>query len=557
MMQMNPGTAVILNLLGGVALLLWGMRMVRTGVMRAWGEKLKFFIEHRLGSRISAFIAGVLATLIVGSGTATSIIVTNIATTSNLPIALGLAVLLGADVGSAAFSSVVASGTSLALWTSPIFLFVGYVLFQWSKEFRPHNVGRILIGLGLMLLSLRLVSQATTPISSSSLFHDVLGAVGHEPVLAFVVGAALAWSFHSTLAAILLIGSLITNGSLEMAGAIGFMLGINCGGGMPAMVASLGLPAISRRLPLANLLCRMIIAILLLAFASRFLPLLTALPYSALPVVLGLHVAFNFLVALVFLPITSLMGDLAKKIIPDEQAAADNLSAPRYLDATALSSPAIALANATMETMRMSEVLDHMFSTALKAMANDSIETLKTLKDLDLRLNSYQIAVQSYVNDISQGTLDPQQARRALEISLYVSNLEHAGDVIQLNLSDRIKAKVKEGLKFSLEEKASLDDLCLIIHQNLRLATAVHSSGDVDGAKRLISQKDAFRQLEHNVIADHFKSGAGSKAAALRRSALFIDIIRDLHRINSHIVSAGYPIVDAAGLLRKTRLRHN
>ena len=554
---MNPGTAVIVNLLGGVALLLWGVRMVRTGVMRAWGEKLKFFIEHRLGSRISAFLAGVAATLLIGSGTATALIVTNIATTSNLPIALGLAVLLGADVGSAAFSSVVASGSSLALWTSPIFLFVGYVLFQWSREFRPHNVGRILIGLGIMLLSLRLISQATMPISSNSLFHDVLAAIGHDPVLAFVIGAVMAWSFHSTLAAILLITSLMANGSLELAGAFGFMLGINCGGGMPALVASISLPAISRRLPLANLLCRFILAVLLLAFAARLLPLLVTLPYGALQVILGLHVVFNFLVAIVFLPLTQFMGNLAAKLIPAADDALDSLKNPRYLDATVLSSPTLALANATMETMRMSEVLDQMFLTALKAMATDSTETLKLLKDLDLRLNSYQAAVQSYVNDISQGQLNAEQNRRALEISLYVSNLEHAGDIIQLNLGDRIKAKVKEGLTFSLEEKASLDNLCLIIHDNIRLATAVHSSGDIDGAKRLISQKDAFRQMEHVVIADHFKSGTGGKAQALRRSALFIDIIRDLHRINSHIVAAGYPIVDAAGLLRKSRLRNN
>ena len=216
---MNPGTAVIVNLLGGVALLLWGVRMVRTGVMRAWGEKLRYFIEHRLGSRISAFAGGVAATLVVGSGTATTLIVTNIAVTGALSVTLGLAVLLGADVGSAALSSLVASGTSLALWTSPLFLFGGYVLFNWSREFKPHNVGRILIGLGLMLLAMCFVSQATAPLNQATLFHDVLAAVGREPLLAFLIGALMAWGFHSTLAAILIVASLLSNGSLNLAAA--------------------------------------------------------------------------------------------------------------------------------------------------------------------------------------------------------------------------------------------------------------------------------------------------------------------------------------------------
>jgi phosphate:Na+ symporter len=552
---MNPGTLVILNLLGGIALLLWGVRMVRTGVMRMWGERLKYFIEHRLGSRLTAFGAGTAATMIVGSGTATALIVTNIAATGSLPPALGLSVLLGADVGSALVSALVASGSNLALWTAPAFLFGGYTLFSWSREFRPHNAGRILIGLGLMLLSLRLVSQATTPLNEASLFHDVLASVGREPVLSFLVGALMAWGFHSTLAAILLVASLMTNGSLELNGALGFLLGINCGGGIPAFVASLGLPASARRLPLANLIARAILSIILLGLASHLMALLPDLPGQPLHLALAFHVGFNLAVAVVFLPLAHLIGRLVERLVPEDQTADDALKAPRYLDATAVSTPAVALANAAMETTRMSEVLDRMFNAALKAMASNSIETLKQLREHDGRLNAYQVAVQSYLGDVSQGTLTPEQAKRALEITLYVSNLEHAGDIIHLNLGDRIKAKVKQAINFSIEEQASLDNLCLIIHDNIRLATAVLTSGDIEGATRLIGQKDAFRQLENSVIASHFGEGRGNKAMALRQSALFIDIIRDLHRINSHIVAAGYPIVDEAGLLRSSRLK--
>ena len=209
-----------------------------------------------------------------------------------------------------------------------------------------------------------------------------------------------------------------------------------------------------------------------------------------------------------------------------------------------------------LETVRMSEVLNRMFDTALTALRQKSTETLKLLRPLDERLNTFQNAIQSYLVDLTQTQLTSQEARRALEVTLYVSNLEHAGDIIHLNLSDRIKAKAKENIDFSTEEQAAFDNLCLIIHDNIRLATGVLSSGDIEGAKRLIAQKDAFRKLENTVLDQHFKSGKTAKKGALRRSALYVDMIRDLHRINSHIVSAGYPIVDAAGLLRGSRLRH-
>lgn len=552
---MNPGTLVIVNLLGGIALLLWGVRMVRTGVMRAWGDRLKSFVEHRLGSRVSAFVAGGIATAILGSGTAMTLIVAGIAASGAIGTALGLAVLLGADVGSAIVSAVFASGSNFALWASPILLFAGYMTFSWSQEFRPHNVGRILIGLGLMLLSLQLIRQASAPLSTATLFHELLAAVGREALLAFIIGAVLAWLFHSTLAVILLIATFLANGSLEVAGALAFILGINFGGGLPAVTSTLALPAAARRLPLANLFCRGLAAIAGIALIDRITPYVGLVPLPPVETAVVFHAAFNVVNGLVFLPFTRLVEKLMNRLMPGEKQEADRLASPRYLDLAAMATPAVALSNAMLETVRMSEVLDRMFETALTALRSGSLETLKLLRGLDDRLNAYQTALQSYLADIAQLDLSPEESRRALELTLYVSNLEHAGDVIHLNLSDRIKAKSKESITFSAEEQASLDDLCLIIHQNLRLATGVLSSGDVEGAKRLIAQKDAFRALENKVLDEHFRLGSRSTGAQLRRSALYVDMIRDLHRVNSHIVSAGYPIVDAAGLLSESRLR--
>jgi phosphate:Na+ symporter len=255
------------------------------------------------------------------------------------------------------------------------------------------------------------------------------------------------------------------------------------------------------------------------------------------------------------LPFTGLAEKLMLKLLPDETLDADRLAAPRYLDTKSLAAPTLALSNALLETVRMTEVLDRMFETALTALRTGSLETLKLLKGLDERLNAFQTAVQSFLADLAQAELSAAEAHRALEITLYTSNLEHAGDVIHLNLADRIKAKAKESITFTAEEQASLDDLCLIIHDNLRMATGVLSSGDVEGAKRLIAQKDAFRALENKVLDEHFRSGSRGRGAALRRSALYVDIIRDLHRVNSHVVAAAYPVVEQAGLLRGSRLR--
>jgi phosphate:Na+ symporter len=552
---MSAGSAVIIELLGGVAMLLWGVRMVRTGIMRGWGDRLKRFIQQRLSNNISAFLAGSMATAALGSSTAMALIVAGLAASGAIGTAMGLAVLLGADVGSAIVSAVFASSSSYALWVSPLLLFTGYVTFSASSEFRPHNFGRMLIGFGLMLMSLKLIIGATVPLREASLFHDALTAIGREPLLAFISGAVLAWLCHSTLAVILLIASFLANGSLDITGAVSFILGVNCGGGLPAVTATLHMPPEARRLPLANLFCRGTVSVILLAAASRIAPYVSQLPGGLIEQAVLFHAAFNLFTALIYLPFTRLVAGLMRRIVPDLKQAPDNLSQPRYLDKMALSTPGVALSNATLETVRMSELLDRMFDIAMVALRSGSLETLKELKTLDERLNRYQASLHGYLSDLTQAELDKKDTQRALEIMLYASNLEHAGDVIHLNLADRIKAKAKQSISFTVEQQASLDDLCLIIGQSLRLATGVLTSSDIAGAKRLIEQKNDFRGLENKIIDEHFRDGSKARGATLRRSALFVDMIRDLHRINSHIVSAGYPIIERAGLLRSTRIR--
>lgn len=552
---MTPGTMVIVNLLGGVALLLWGVRMVRTGVLRAWGDALKRFIEHNLSNRLAAFASGAVATLMLQSGTATALIITGLASSGVIGAATGIAVLLGADLGSAVVSGIFAIAGPLVTGLSSVLLFAGFVLFSTTTDFRPRNGGRIAMGLGLMLLALNLVVTASEPLREATLFHSVLAALGRDPLLALAVGALATWMSHSTLALILLITSFLASGSLEAGAALALILGVNLGGGLPAFTATAGQPRPARRLPAANLACR---AALALALVPALGPLREAAAmWIADPVAMAVafHIGFNLLLAVVFLPFAGPIMRAVAKAMPDEAATPDSLAAPRYLERAALNTPAVALSNAQTETGRMTELLDRMLVLSMEVLACGSIERLKELRLLDEKLNAYQSAIHAYLVGLMEQELEQHASRRAMEIMLYVSNLEHAGDIIHLNLADRIKAKTKENVVFTGPQTEALGELQGLVSNSLRIASNVLASGDVEGARRLIEQKAGFRELEHRIIEQHFEQRTGAKTKSLRASAIFVDLIRDLHRINSHIVSAAYPIVDRAGLLRETRLR--
>lgn len=545
------GTFVILDLLGGVALLLWGVRMVRTGMERGWGDRLRAWLERRLSNRIAAFGGGLGVTAVLGSATATTLIVASLAGSGVLAPATGLAVLLGADVGSAATAAVLASGSSVAAMLAPVLIFAGYLTFGRSAEFRPRNMGRMLIGLGLMLLALKLVVGATAPLREATLFHDVLDALAAEPVLAFLAGAALTWICHSSLAVVLLLTTFVLNGSLAPEQALPFVLGLNLGGGLPALTATLGQPAAARQLPVANLLCRGGLALAGLLAMAPLLRGLDGLHLTAATAVAQMHIGFNLAAAAIFLPMSEHVLRLVGRLLPADPPSGEAPITPRYLVPSALTTPHMALTNAGLETARMAEMVARMTELTLEVLESGKLETLRDLAPLDDQLAAHLKALGAYLSGLAAEGRTGDEARRARMILHYAGSLEHAGDIIRRNLGDRARQKVRRNIGLGAMQRDSLAGLRAVVLETLRVLPAALCSDDLEVAKDLASRKDVFRALEDRIVAADLSQGSPDSAA----SKLFLDLLRDLHRVNSVLSAAAYPRLAAAGLMHSSRLR--
>lgn len=545
------GTFVILDLLGGVALLLWGVRMVRTGMERGWGDRLRGWLERRLSNRIAAFGGGLGVTAVLGSATATTLIVASLAAGGVLAPATGLAVLLGADVGSAATAAVLASGSSVAAMLAPVMIFVGYVTFGRSAEFRPRNLGRMLIGLGLMLFALKVVVGATAPLREATLFHDVLNALSAEPVLAFLTGAILTWICHSSLAVVLLLTTFVINGSLAPDQALPFVLGLNFGGGLPALSATMGQPGVARQLPVANLMCRGGLAVLALLAMTPVLRGLDQLHLTPGTAVAQMHLGFNLMAAGLFLPLSQHVLRLVVWLVPADPTLEKEMITPRYLEPSATQTPHMALTNAGLETARMAEMVSRMTERALDVLDNGKLETLRDLTLLDDQLSAHLKALNRYLVGLSAEGQTSEEACRARMILHYAGSLEHAGDIIRRNLGERARAKVRRNCSLNAMQQASITELRTVVLDTLRVLPAALCSDDLEVAKDLASRKDAFRTLEDRLVARDLSQGSPDTASA----KLFYDILRDLHRINSVLAAAAYPRLAATGLMHGSRLR--
>jgi len=553
---MSVSTIVIAELLGGIALLLWGVRMVRTGVVRGWGERLKLVLEQQLRTRIRAFSSGVFMTTILGSSTAMVLIVSGLVAAGTVGPATGLIIVLGADVGSALIAALLASGASHTALLAPLGLSIGYLIFSSASGFRTRALGRIFIGLGMLLLALRLIVGAAIPLQEAATFQIMLNALVSEPLLAFLVAALLTWLVHSSLAVLLMFSSLVLTGTLDAAQALPFLLGLNLGAGLPAISATLDQPPSARRVPLANLGCRASVAVFGLFFIDQLRAFVGNVDVDPMIVLAALHLSFNLITAIMFVPFAPLLIRGTQTLLPDVETGDSDLPKPRHLSADAVISPQHALSNAAIEALKMAELVEKMLNFSLSALNSGRLEGIEKVNKVHEILGQFANSINAYMGLITSSDPTEEDAQRAFLIMNCVTNLAHAGDVIKRNLSRRIARKIRVGVQFDEEHLAEVAQLARIIEASLRLLVPALTVSDIDTAVELARQKDRFRATEDKLIR-RYLSTQGNSSTEGSIVSIFVDVIHDLHRINSHIASSGYPVVSAAGMLKASRVANN
>lgn len=546
----HPAISVLIHLLGSVALLLWGSRMVRTGVMRAYGSELRRALGRALRHRLAAFAAGLGVTGILQSSTATALITASFAERGLLAMAPALAVMLGADVG----TSLVVQALSFGIdWLSPGLVLIGVVTFMAGKASRHRDLGRAAIGLGLMLLALHQIVLATEPLRESPVIGTVLRALAGEPLLAVIVAAGLTWLAHSSVAVILLILSLFVGSMLPANLALALVLGANLGGAIPALIATWHGEIAARRVTLGNLAFRLTGVIVALPLLKYIQPELAAIDPDPGRLIANFHTAFNVVLALIFLPFVGPIARVLQNFLPDRIKTEDP-AAPRYLDPMALSTPPLAIAAAARETLRMGDALEHMLRDTLKVLETDDRNLASQISKQDDIVDRLHEAIKLYLTQVSQENLGESESRRAMEIIAFTTNLEHIGDIIDKGLIELAVKKIKNRMHFSPEGFQDIRDLYNQVLDNLKLSLAVFIGGDVRMARQLLHQKVNIRDRERESAERHLERLRRGRTESIETSSVHLDILRDLKRINSHLTSVAYPILEQTGELRSSRL---
>jgi phosphate:Na+ symporter len=544
------GTLLLIQLAGHVGLLLWGTHMVGTGVQRGFGTALRRWLGRNLGQRWQAFLAGLGVTALLQSSTATGLLATSFTAAGVIGLAPALTVMLGANVGTALLTQALSFNVALV---GPPLVLAGVLLFRWSRDGRAKNLGRVGIGLGLMLMALSGLVHTLGPVENTPVLRPVLGSLASDPVMAALIAAVLTWACHSSIAIVLLVASFAATHVVSPDGALALVLGANLGGALPALVDASTNAA--RRLPLGNLLVRatgVLVALPLLPVITETLSRIDSAPGR---LAVNFHLALNLVLAAMFLGPVSRLARLLTRWLPDPPAPADP-GRPIHLEVAALDSATVALANAARETLRMGDMVEAMLADTLEVIRRDDRARASAIAQWNRCVDRLGAAIRRYLADIGdEQTLDNQfEGARGQDILAAVINLEHVSDIIHNSLVEFAVRSSKRGEILCAEELETITAMLGALHESVHLALAVFLHAETRDAERLVARKTVFREFE--VAATTLSVRLLRSAAAASRLAdpkaaervaqetgLFLRMVRDLRRIHSHLASFAYPVL--------------
>jgi phosphate:Na+ symporter len=543
----------LLNLLAAIALLVWGTHLVRTGILRVAGASLRNVLAKSVSNRFNAVVSGLGVTALVQSSTATALIVASFVGKGLMTLPSALAVMLGADMGTSLMAVVFSRDLS---WLSPLFILVGVVLFITRQSTTVGRVGRVMIGLGLMLLALSLVKVSAEVLTKAPAIKALLSSLSSDLLLEITVGAVLAVASYSSLAIVLLTATLASSSVIPVDVALGLVLGANLGSGLLAVLTTLSANIETRQVPLGNLLFKLIGIVIAMPFVGLWLKTVQPWVPDLSTLVVLYHLSFNIIVAILFIGFTQVVAGWVNRLLPKPERTTV-AGRQRHLDPTALATPSLAISCAVREAMHQADVVESMLTGMFRVIKNNDRKLSEDLRKMDDTVDELYSNIKYYLTKISREALSENEGRRWTDIISFTINMEQIGDIVERVLIDIEDKKINTGREFSEAGIAEISDLHSRLVGNLRLGMSVFLHGNVRDAQKLLEEKTRFRDLEREYASTHLGRLAVNTVQSIETSSLHLDLISDLKRINSHICSIAYPILDSAGALAPNRLRQS
>jgi phosphate:Na+ symporter len=544
-------TLILLQLGGNVALLLWGIHMIQSGIMRAYGGSLRHVFSGALHNRWKALVAGIGITAVMQSSTAAVLMAAGFVSSGLMEFVPAAAVTLGANVGSTLIVQLLSFNVAAI---APVLVLAGVIAFKRGTNTRMRDLGRVGIGLGLVMLAMHAILLITEPVEQAKALKDLLALLASDPLMNIVIGALLTWASYSSVASVLLIMALASAHVIAPVAMLSLILGANLGILIPQYLGA-GKDPVARRLALANVLMRGAGCLLVLPLISPIAAVLPMLGSDPARQAANFHSLFNAALAVIFIGLLDPIARLCERLLPFSVSMTDP-GRPLYLANQADGdTPGMAIANAQREVLRIVDLIKEMMQSFALGLGSDDRKELARVASLDDAIDKLHGAVKAHLVELSrEEALQRAEARRSSEILMFAINLEHVGDILDMSLRELASRKIKNKLRFAPEGSLQISEMQARVLNQLAIAVSVFITRNERDARILIDEKVAMRDMAHKALEDHLARLREGRPETIETSALYLDMVRDLKRITAHLASVAYPVLEERGVLRRSRL---
>jgi phosphate:Na+ symporter len=528
------------NFLAGIALMLFGIRNLRVGSDRAFGVKLRRWLRTATKGNVRAMVAGFLVSVMLPSSTAVSVLAVEAIDAGYVTLQHMLALMLGANIG---FTVTVQLLAFKFYIFNAIFIVAGTPLYLFNQRQNVRGVGQILLGIGFLLLSIGVLTDAVAPWKDSNEIHQVLQVLENHPWLLVGFTVLLTVALQSPTSVVGIAMALCVQQVLTLNAAVAMVVGANVGVAVTGLIAGYA-RAETRRMAIGNLLFK-------LAGAAVCTPILPSLiqalkpfsPSGVSQLIANAHLLFNVALTVVFLPLVAVAARFLETFVPERATATDEFG-PRYLDESALASPALALGQATREILHMGDVVRGMLHDAYRCFHETDETQCEQVQKEDDKIDLLNNAIKAYITRLSEQELHPEESRREVALLTFATELETIGDIIDKNLADLARKKITTHVDFSKEGAAELDAFFQKVLENFEIAISAFASQDKTLADQLLQRKREINELERDLRNRHFQRLREGLKESFETSAIHLDALTNLKAINSHLTAVAYPILE-------------
>jgi phosphate:Na+ symporter len=437
-----------------------------------------------------------------------------------------------------------------------VLLAIGGYLFVKTEAKKARQLGRILMGVAFILISLRFLREAMDPIRDSAFLPAVAGYLARDYITAFLVGGALAFVMHSSVAAILMCVTLVQIGAIPFAAGLSLALGANFGSAFIPVWLSRGMDLRARRIPYANLALRGSWAVVCLFGANLALRQGWLGAPEGGQMLVNAHLIFNASLLVLALPLCTPLETLFLRLFPDPaRVEPSQPGAPvSALEPGSYGTPAQAVANLKRELLRMSDQVNAMFRPVLELYESGGKERIRGVQAMDREVNACLSGIRSYVAEIPEQSFDKQDLKIARGLMEYAIRLETAGDVVAQKLTVLAGDLNRKNLQFSHDGWLEITRMHEAILANMQLASNVLISDDLESARLLSLEKTELKRMERDSRKRHLKRLQNGARDSFETSDIHLETLRALREFNSHIAAVAYPVLYQNGQLLETRL---